>query len=199
MLRKVFKALGGLIALAGVVVGALQIPQIHDQVWQPKTHEVERVVGSLKLSLEESHTVHDDLVAILSDVNFCRRWPHDEARNVLDIAARRDLGGKRLATVKQTDDSQAKELIDAYGRVLDTSRATDVAYAAWLSSWDRRFKQFQSAMQPGQKCPIDRRGALYARYLEDNKTASDAKLWFLSLYKQPAEKYHATMWGSKQI
>jgi hypothetical protein len=199
VLWKLGKAIGGLIALAGVVVGALQIPQVHHYVWPPNTHEVQRVVRTLNLSLADSNRAHGTLVNIVSDVNHCRYWPHYEAKAVRAVAARRDRGAQRLTTVAQTDDNNAKDLLDAYSLVLATSRTTDIAYAAWLKSWDRRFKEFQSLMKPNQLCPIDRRGALYKEFRDDNRAASDAKRSFLDLYEKPARKYRAHIWGSKQI
>lgn len=199
MLRKIGKAAGGFIGLAGVIVGALAIPQIHDLVWPPETSEVQRVVTTLKLSLADSARVRTSLGYILSDVNFCRYWPHDEAPKVRNVASRRDRSAQRLAKVAQTDDSDAKGLLDGYALVLDTSRAADDAYADWLMSWDARFKDFQSKMHPKKKCPIDRRGALYHDFLEADEAAGEAKRSFLNLYRKPAMKYHAHIWKATEI
>jgi hypothetical protein len=188
------RLLAGAIALAGLFVAAMQVPDLHDRVFGADTSEMNRVVSTLDTALGDSHRAHTRLVGIIKAVNGCHRWPADAAGDMRGVIDERQQGADLVAQIPAVkNDTAAQGLIGDFAQMMITSKAADTTYAAWLKSWNRGYLKIKRG-----GCHIPRNGILWRTFSDADESAGDAKRAFLKHYGKQT-KYGASTWGAAQI
>jgi hypothetical protein len=119
------------VGIAGLGLGAMEVPEIHDRVFTPKRSEVKRVVTLLDSSLGEAAKGRTTMITVNKSVNNC--WPKTTPATAAEtvrklVRKNRAFVRAEVSSIGPTTDSDAQELVDAFREAYTRSERVDQDY-----------------------------------------------------------------------